>query len=335
MVLNITAVNPQSGGYVTLWPAGADVPPTSNLNYAAGVTAPNLVTVGLGIDGVVLLGNAFGRTDVIVDVAGWFDDGSGVAGGTEYHPLAPTRVVDTRNGTGGFSSPLGGGQWIDVPMKDNGSGVPAGNVTAVALNVTVTDTTSGGYLTVSPTGGPRPLASNLNWNAGVTVPNMVIAKLSADGYLNVFNSQGSTDVIIDVVGWFDDGSTTEGAGGLFHPVTPDRVLDTRDGTGAAAAPVLQGQSINVHFAGAGGVPASGASAVLVNTTVTNTSSWGFLTVWPDGVSRPTASNLNWVQGQTIPNLVLTPLSPSGWARVYNANGSTDVIGDVAGWFDTP
>ena len=79
--------------------------------------------------------------------------------------------------------------------------VPAG-ATAVVLNVTVTDTTATSHLTVFPAGRSRPTISDLNWTAGRTVPNMVVATVGTGGQIDVANYAGSTDVLVDVVGWF-------------------------------------------------------------------------------------------------------------------------------------
>lgn len=72
----------------------------------------------------------------------------------------------------------------------------------MVLNVTVTNTTSPSYLTAYPSGAFRPLASDLNWVGGQTVPNLVVVKLGADGKVAIFNAAGSTDVIADVLGWY-------------------------------------------------------------------------------------------------------------------------------------
>ena len=80
------------------------------------------------------------------------------------------------------------------------AGIPSG-ATAVLLNVTATNTTAAGYLTVFPS-GTRPLASNLNWGAGMTVPNLVVATLNSSGSFTVYNSAGSTDVVIDILGYY-------------------------------------------------------------------------------------------------------------------------------------
>ena len=73
---------------------------------------------------------------------------------------------------------------------------------AVVLNVTVTDTTGQSYLTVWPDGANQPTASDLNWVPGLTVPNLVVVKVGSNGKIDLFNPAGSTDVIIDVVGWY-------------------------------------------------------------------------------------------------------------------------------------
>jgi hypothetical protein len=90
-------------------------------------------------------------------------------------------------------------------------------------------------------------------------------------------------------------------------------------------------SLSVQVTG-GGVPASGVSAVVLNVTVTNTTAASYLTVWPDPTARPNASDLNWVAGETVPNLVVVELGSDGAVDIYNYSGSTDVIVDVEGYY---
>ena len=90
--------------------------------------------------------------------------------------------------------------------------------------------------------------------------------------------------------------------------------------------------ITLQVSGQGGVPATGAVGAVLNITVTNGTASSYLTVWPDGTTRPLASDLNWVAGQTVPNLVVVGLGANGKLDIYNAAGSTDVILDVVGYY---
>ena len=107
---------------------------------------------------------------------------------------------------------------------------------------------------------------------------------------------------------------------------------TADGQFSGTGPISGGSSVNLTVAGRGGVPSSGADAVALNVTVTNASGPSFLTVWPTGQPKPTASNVNFVAGQTIPNMVIAKVGAGGQVSIYNNTGSTDVIVDVLGWF---
>ena len=81
------------------------------------------------------------------------------------------------------------------------------------------------------------------------------------------------------------------------------------------------------------MPASGVSAVVLNVTVTQPTASSFLTAWPAGAARPLASNLNFVPGQTVPNLVVVKAGAGGVVDLFNSTGSTHVVADVAGWFN--
>src|SRR5579885_329213 len=185
--------------------------------------------------------------------------------GAGYQPLSPSSILDTRTGNGAPAAPVGPGATLNLQLTGRG-GVPATGVSAVVLNVTVTGPTAASYLTVYPAGEALPLAANLNFTAGQTVPTPVTAKVGANGQVSIYNSAGSTHVIADVAGWYDVGADLSGAG--YHPLTPSRILDTRTGNGAPAAPVGPGATLNLQITGRGGVPATGVSAVVLNVTVT-------------------------------------------------------------------
>lgn len=323
VVLNVTAVSPNVPSHVTVWPAGVGMPLASNLNFVGGQTIPNLVKVGVGANGRVSLFNNSGGVQLLADVVGWYDDGSG--GGDRYNAVTPKRLLDTRDGTGGTLGKVVGGTSIDLTVTGGTSPVPA-DATAVAINMTVTDATAASHLSVWPTGQAMPNASNLNFGAGLTIPNLVIVGIGTGGKISIFNNAGQTNIIGDVVGYY------RGSGARFVPLKPARVLDTRDGTGGTLGQVAGGNSVTLTVATRGGVPPTGATAVVLNVTAVGASAPSHVTVWPANVAKPDASNLNFSAGQTIPNLVMVGLSPTGQAKLFNNSGNVHLIADVVGYF---
>lgn len=317
VVLNVTVDQPATAGFITAWPSGEPQPLVSNLNFVAGQTVPNLVTVKLGPNGKVNLYNSQGYTNLIADVVGYYT-ASPPAGGGRFTAVSPGRVLDTRQGAG---VPIGAGQSIDVQVTGL-QGVPSTGVSGVALNVTVDQPTSAGFLTVWPSGEAQPWASSHDFVPGLTVANLVLAKVGAGGQVSIFNSAGSTHVIADVVGYFSS------SGGLVVPVSPQRIVDTRENLGAP--PLGQGQSVDIGVAGVGPVPAN-ATAAIVNVTSVNSSMPAFLTVWPAGSPMPNASTVNPRPGLPVPNLAYLKLGSGGRLSVFNNSGSTDFVVDVFGY----
>ncbi len=120
----------------------------------------------------------------------------------------------------------------------------------------------------------------------------------------------------------------------FVTIAPTRVLDTRpapENVGGFVGPLSSGQTHTFAVTGVAGVPAN-ASAVVMNVTVTGTNASSFLTVYPAGATRPTASNLNWGSGITIPNLVTVKVGAGGQVSVFNLTGNAHVIADIAGYY---
>ncbi len=334
-VLNVTVTNPASPGYLTVYPAGSPAPPTSNLNFTSNETVANQVQVGLGASGAVMV-LASAQTDVVIDLVGYFASPAPSGAGL-LAPLAPARICDTRPGnpsslTGGSAQcgdkTLGTGGTLQVQVAGLG-GVPAG-AEAAMLNITVTDATGSSFLTVYPGGSP-PTASSLNWTAGETVPNLVLASLSPQGTLTLYNSAGAVDVVIDVLGYYAPAAPQ---GSEFTPVpSPVRICDTRPAEPAnqcTGETLGAGGSLSVQVAGLAGIPAT-AVAVVVNVAVTDTTRASYLAAFPSGLP-PYTSDLNWVAGQTVSNLVLATLNSTGGFMVYNRFGSADVVIDVLGWY---
>jgi hypothetical protein len=331
VVLNVTVTDTTASSYLTVWPAGVPRPVASNLNWVAGQTVPNLVEVALGVNGQVSVYNAAGGTDVVFDVAGYVAAPTATppAAGL-YNPVVPIRVLDTRSGLGTPKTQLCAGQYISVRITGTPS-IPSSGVAAVVLNVTATNTVvAPSYVTVYPTGSVRPVASNLNFLPGQTVPNRVVVKVGTGGSVDFYDAAGHTDIVADVAGWFTDGSVAAG-GSMFVGVTPARILDTR-----TTNKIGPGATLIVPVAGQHGVPAMNATvpptAVVLNMTATNPTAGSYLTVWPDGAAMPIASDLNYVAGQTVPNMVVVKLGAGGAIDLYNALGTTDLIVDVVGWY---
>ncbi|MFF6774686.1 FlgD immunoglobulin-like domain containing protein [Streptomyces sp. NPDC012637] len=321
VVMNVTATNATAGTFVSVYPAGTTRTSASNLNVVAGQTVPNLVVVPVK-DGKVTFYNKSGSLDLLADVAGYYTtDGEG----SRFRPVTPSRVMDTRSGVGVAKAKVGAGGTVTLTVAGQGE-VPASNVTAVVMNVTATNATAGTFVSVYPAGTTRTSASNLNVVAGQTVPNLVIVPVQ-DGKVTFYNRAGTVDLLADVAGYY----TTEPTGSLYEPVTPSRVMDTRSGVGVPKAKVGPGGTVTLTVAGQGGVPASGVTAVVMNVTATNATAGTFVSVYPAGTTRTSASNLNVVAGQTVPNLVVVPVK-DGKVTFYNKSGSLDLLADVAGYY---
>ena len=128
-------------------------------------------------------------------------------------------------------------------------------------------------------------------------------------------------------------AVTPRAAGTYVALSPSRVLDTRVGVGAPAAAVAPGGTVHLQVLGRGGVPATGVSAVVLNVTVTQPTGPGFITAYPNGTAMPTASNLNFVAAQTVPNLVVVPVGADGMVALTNGSaGTVQLVADVAGYF---
>ena len=333
VALNVTVTGPTVGGYLTVFPAAATRPNASNLNFVAGQTIPNMVVVPVGAVGQISLFNgSAGTVNLIADVLGWFPTGPSFSG------LVPARLLDTRpqptiDGLFTAIGRVAGRATLPLTVQGRG-GVPLSGVAAVALNVTATGSLAPGFLTVFPTGAAQPTASNLNFSTGQTIPNMVIVPVGSAGQVSIFNGAlDAAHVVVDVLGWFPVGPS-------FTGLNPARLVDTRagqptiDGLFSGGGP-YGGATANIRVAGRGGVPTSNLGAVALNITVTNASQAGFLTVYPQGAARPNASNLNFVVGQTIANMVIVPVGGGGEVSIYNSANSSDIIVDVLGWFVNP
>ncbi len=247
---------------------------------------------------------------------------------TKFVPLPPTRLLDTRDGTGVAVGKVGVGGAVELQVAGV-AGVPATDVTAVVLNVTATDATQAGYVTAFPSGWRRPWASNLNVDApGETVANLVTTAVGSNGKVTLFTS-GGTHIVADIAGYYAPAFTS--TEGRLETATPERILDTRDGLGAPKAKPGAGGQIDLQVSGRGSVPATGVEAVILNVTGDQADLDGYVTVWPAGMERPLASNINLTTAGTRANLAIVALGSAGAVSLFTSGGA-DLIVDVAGWF---
>lgn len=329
VVMNVTVTNATAAAYLTVYPYDDvdNTPPlASNLNFVRGQTVPNLVVARVGDAGQVSIFTNAGSADVIFDVTGWITSPSSTARGSRLEPITPQRLLDTRDGTGGYGAPVGGGSAISLHVAD-----PNDGYTAAVLNVTGTDTFLSTFVTAYPSelAGP-PLASNLNLVANQTRPNLVMVKIGPDGNVNLYNHAGSVNLIADLVGLFKAGGLKGSNAGRIIPTNPTRIVYTPTSVGA-----LPGGSAHSWDAGAQGTAAGLAdmeagknAGFIANFTATAGTNSTFLTAYPTNADRPNASNLNVLPNEDIPNLAVVALSPANTFSVYNHAGNQDYIFDV-------
>jgi spore germination protein YaaH len=335
---NLTVTGQTYLGYLYVGPVPMNNPTSSTLNFPKGDDRANAVTVALGTGGTLSVTYAAppaapGATaDVVFDVTGYFTPDMT---GATYHALPPTRILDTRNGTGGLAGAFG--SHVACAFQVTGAGgVPAG-ATAVTGNLTVTGQTSVGYLFMGPTPMNWPTSSTLNFPRNDDRANAVTVALGTGGTLSVTYaapSYGPTaQVIFDVTGYF----TPDASGSTYVPLNPARILDSRNGTGGLGGAFSSHQARTFRAAGAGGVPFS-ATAVTGNLTVTQQNYLGFLFVGPAPQNYPGSSTLNFPKGDDRANAVTVALGSEGTLSVTYAApaaapwATAQVIFDVTGYF---
>ncbi|MBB5870131.1 hypothetical protein F4553_003510 [Allocatelliglobosispora scoriae] len=331
VVLNVTVAAPTAAGYLTVFPSGQSRPTASSINFARNWTGANLVTVGVGPDGKVNIFNSTGATHVIADVLGYYlANGSTLTSGGEYHPMLPARIFDSRSA---WQAKLAAGETFGLALNFGGDNW---RVRSWAVNITAVAPGKSGYLTAWNGLGSPPPTSSVNFGAGKVVPNMAIVPTADCTFspacagmpmIGIYNgSPAGVHVIVDIVGYYDDGTAYDGL--RFRPRAPARIVDTRTGIGTTK--LGKGQTKQVTAPGQ--VAADDAVALVTNLTAVAPTRDTYLTVWPSGVERPTVSNINPSTGQTVANSAYVLLNNANAFSVYNADGTTNALVDVVGEF---
>jgi enamine deaminase RidA (YjgF/YER057c/UK114 family) len=279
---NLTVTAQTAPGYLYIGPVAMNNPTSSTLNFPTADDRANAVTVALSSTGslsVTYVDPWSGQSaQAIFDVTGYFTPDNT---GATYHPLAPTRLLDSRDGTG-----LSGvfNAWSARTFQVTGvGGVPAGAI-AVTGNLTVTDQSASGYLYMGPTAMNVPTSSTLNFPINDNRANAVTVALSSTGSLSVTyvsaTGAATTDVVFDVTGFF----TPDATGAVYVPLNPARILDSRSDTGFSG-PLATDVAQTFAVTGQGGVP-SAATAVTGNLTVTGQDAPGYLYIGPVATNSP-------------------------------------------------
>ena len=362
VVVNITVTEPTANGYLEAY--GKDAKPldrTSIINFAPNQTVPNVAIVRPGTGGALtigLFGGGGANAQVVVDVFGWFSTSTYTGtDGARLIPVTPSRILDTRDGTGRPSAgalqqketmdlQIRGVNGVNPPMPGVVPNSPA--VTGVLLNVVGITTDPGAtatHLSVFPNAlpaGQDPTTSNVNLAAGVIKANLVFVPVGDDGKVRIFNNQGQTQVVADVVGYMQSGAAEPTREGRVVPLSsPYRTFDTRRPEWGVA-PLGPGQAEDWSFADFAASVAIGPDAVgaqravignLTSASVTRqyptAIARSFLTAYPADAPRPLSSNLNTVEGPPIPNMAVLKYGASNTVRIYNLAGYAHYLFDAS------
>jgi hypothetical protein len=287
----------------------------SNLNFVAGRTIPNHVTVGVGSAGQITVYNDDGFANVIVDVVGYYVSAAG-ANGAGYVVRSGPRVLDTRS-----MAPIAPFGTFNLVVSDAAA---RGYIGAV-YNVTVDQPTADGYITTYPSGAPRPETSSVNFVAGRAAPNLVTVKIGANNGISFYNgSPGTVHLILDGVGLYT--TSPNGFSYIVRPVPggPFRMWDSRSDLGR---PLADNETYRLSGAV---LPIATTVGVIANATVTEPTIGGYATVFPGALSKGDSSSLNFAPNETRANQVIPALlvDVTRDISIYNDTGSAHYIIDI-------
>jgi RHS repeat-associated protein len=331
----ITVINPTAAGYVKV-NQGSGAAAAVTLNFDASATRNETAIIPL-TSGAITLTSTTG-VDVIIDVTGYFKH-SGSTGDT-YHSSSPTRMVDTRNGTGtcdGSPCSTPAANHTTLVTAAGQAGLPSTGLHAVVLSITVVNTTASGQLTVAP-GGSGGGAATISYTSGKTINETVIAPVDANGKISVVATT-TVDWVIDVSGYFTVPTDTN-LGLAYQPLTPTNLVTSSTGTGpcvgAACGALVASTRQRVQVAGQAGVPSS-AGAVVGNLTLTNPAADGFARLNPtfaSGMGLGGDETINFNAGKTRDTVVLVPLKSDGTIEIVSNQAAGWTL-DITGYLTQP
>lgn len=308
VVLSVSAVSPRGAGYVRA-ATSAQAPATTALNYAGRAGATGLVVSRPDPSGTLRLTVSGAATHLVADLVGYYDTADGSGG--HWTAATPTRVVDTRTGVGARRGAVAGDLTVTLPAS-----VPA-DARGAVLNVSVVDAVHDTFVQVGAAGSAAR-ATVLNVAGGTSRTGLVVAAPGRGGAVVVSVHGGPAQVVVDLLGSYDAGSSS---GERYLGTAPVRVVDTRSGLGGAHG------SRSVTVALPASVP-PGSTAVLDVSAVDPTGT-GYLRVAPAGATATTTA-LNHSRGAAQTGLVLSRTDASGRITLTVSGATTDLVVDLVG-----
>ncbi|MEV6242459.1 hypothetical protein [Lentzea sp. NPDC051838] len=320
VVLRIGLLKPTEATWAVAWPAGQTRPGTTMISAGVGEQISNVAVVEVGAQGKVSIYNASGKTHMVAEVQGYFTSAQGATGGG-FVPVAHTRVVDTRNGTGTTTGtiPAGGSRTVTL----TGGVIPAG-AAAAKVNLLVPGAPADGYLAAGP--GTSVNRTVFNFEAGSTQSGAVLA-LSTDGKVTIRNNgPDPINLVVTAEGYFGKVSN-QGAG--LRDLTK-RLINTR--TAGNGLPLAANATMDVQVGGITGMATKGVAGAAVNIVVTPEAA-GYLKAWPVGQTEPSVSMMDFKADVWRGNMIVLKPGTDGKIRIRNGSSKpAHVIVDLQGWF---
>lgn len=323
VVLNATATETSTTSFATIWgvsptssgPTGR--PSSSTLNWTAGETVANSVTVVPDSQGCISVFNERGTAQLVVEVEAYLSDDGTTKGMTTM--TTPVRVFDSgTNRSGRFEVAIAGV-----------NGVPA-DATSAWVSVSVNQASGGSAVALGAapmtSAWPNALASsNLNVWSGRSFTNLALVKIGTGGKIAFHHSNGSARFVVDVLGYQSPTSTNR-----VQMRQLQRVLDTRLPAGTTGSgPKVSTSGTTVTLPPTVAIPA-GATGVVVNLTTTLASGSTYVTSWSGIGAKPLVSQNQAVASRDVPATAIVPLNGSSFKVAVGA-GQTDLVVDLVGF----
>ncbi len=337
--INLSVASPSASSNIIAYPTGLATPTGNTLNTTAGAWMANLVQVPLGSNGQISIWNGLGTVDIVVDVEGYVSPTTGSSGG-QMNLLQPNaRICDTRTGNSTpcvGAGPFASGSTYTIQATGQG-GIPSTGVQAVVIDVTVLPGSSAGWAVVWPYGQSQPATSNISYLASSLITNRVMVPVGTNGKINIYTSAGGMNYVVDANGWTSSAGPSQ-VGNVLQQQATHRACDTRTGSGYACAGqhLSAGTTQVISLGGLGGLPsAANVLAVALNVAVIPSNGMAGVTLWPDGTSQPSTTDMIVNSQWALANFdAVVGLSSLGKIDIVSGVAA-DVVIDVEGWYSVP